>query len=115
MRRSRVYLRPRIRAATGFGISLNDTSVPVRDLVRSVCDMLCYDPLYLACEGQVVAVVAHQEASAALHAWRSQQAGREAAIIGRVTSHHDRVILDTAAGGQRVMEELEEDPLPRIC
>jgi hydrogenase expression/formation protein HypE len=100
---------------SGLGIALSESALPVRDSVRSVCEMLGYDPYYLACEGRVVAVVAPDEADRALTALRSLPAGRDAAIIGRVQEQPVRVLLETAIGGERVLEELEDDPLPRIC
>jgi hydrogenase expression/formation protein HypE len=101
--------------AAGLGVHLEETQVPVRDSVRSVCEMLGYDPYFLACEGRVVAVVAADEAHAALSAVRALPSGRDAAIIGRVQEQPQRVILRTPLGGERVIEELEDDPLPRIC
>jgi len=104
-----------IREATGFGVRLRAADVPVRDPVGAVCEMLGYDPLYLACEGRVVAVLAPEAAEQALALWRSMPAGAEAALIGQVSAAAGRVVLETALGGERVLEELEDDPLPRIC
>lgn len=98
-----------------LGVLLDEQRVPVRDSVRAVCEMLGYDPYYLACEGRVVAVVAGDEAELALAAMRSLPCGGEAAIIGCVQEHPARVVLRTSIGGERVLEELEDDPLPRIC
>jgi hydrogenase expression/formation protein HypE len=100
---------------SGLGIALEEARVPVRDSVRAVCEMLGYDPYFLACEGRVVAVVAPGDADRALEALRALPAGREAAIIGRVQEQPARVLLETVLGGERVIEELEDDPLPRIC
>ena len=100
--------------ATGLGVRLAAT-IPVKEQVQSVCDMLGYDPYYLACEGRVLAVVSGDEADAALDAWKSLPTGRDAAIAGRITDTDKRVILETALGGERFLEELEDDPLPRIC
>jgi hydrogenase expression/formation protein HypE len=100
---------------SGLGIALQEARVPVRESVQSVCEMLGYDPYFLACEGRVVAVVAQEDAARALHALHSLPSGRDAAIIGRVQEQPARVILETAIGGERVLEELEDDPLPRIC
>jgi hydrogenase expression/formation protein HypE len=80
-----------------------------------VCEMLGYDPYYLACEGRVVAVVAPNQAERLLDAWRSRQDGEHAAVIGRIERGEPRVVLETELAGQRVIEDLEEDPLPRIC
>jgi hydrogenase expression/formation protein HypE len=101
--------------ATGLGLRLSAPAIPVRDPVRSVCEMLGYDPLYLACEGRVIAVVAPEHAEAALKIWRDLPQGRDAARIGRVEQGRSYVVLETELGGERVLEELEDDPLPRIC
>lgn len=101
--------------ATGLGIRLRRVAIPVRDPVVSVCEMLGYDPLYLACEGRVLAVVAAEGAVQALAAMREADGGREAAAIGTVVANPARVILETEVGGERILEELEDDPLPRIC
>jgi hydrogenase expression/formation protein HypE len=101
--------------ATGLEVVLEQEAIPVRDPVESVCEMLGYDPLYLACEGRVVAVVDTDHADKTLATWQSVPGGDEAAIIGEVTDGAAHVILRTALGGQRILEELEDDPLPRIC
>ena len=103
-----------IHRATGLGVRFEPT-IPVRDPVQSVCDMLGYDPYYLACEGRVVAVIAPEQVEDALETWRAIPGGEEAARIGRVSSEDSRVILETPLGGERFLEELEDDPLPRIC
>jgi len=100
--------------ATGFGVRFEAT-IPVRDQVESVCDMLGYDPYYLACEGRVVAVIAPEQADDALALWRGLPNGEHAAKIGRIVADQKRVILETSLGGERFLEELEDDPLPRIC
>jgi len=101
--------------ATGMGVRLTQASLPVRDPVQSVCDMLGYDPMYLACEGRVVAVVEASTAETLLESWRSLEEGQDAAIIGRVDSDIQHVLMETDIGGERILEELEDDPLPRIC
>jgi hydrogenase expression/formation protein HypE len=100
--------------ATGFGVRFEPT-IPVKEPVQSVCDMLGYDPFYLACEGRVVAVLAADQADQALEKWRRLPQGRDAVRIGRTSAADKRVILETALGGERFLEELEDDPLPRIC
>lgn len=104
-----------IRAATGLGCRIQAAAVPVRDPVNTVCEMLGYDPLYLACEGRVVAVVAASAAGAVLQRWQALPQGEHAAIIGRLSAEESRVVLETPLGGERILEELEDDPLPRIC
>lgn len=99
---------------TGFGVRLN-SAIPVKEPVRAVCDMLGYDPLYLACEGRVVAVIDSAQADAAVAACKKLPDGAETAIIGEVSARGQRVVLETELGGERFLEELEDDPLPRIC
>jgi hydrogenase expression/formation protein HypE len=101
--------------ATGLGLRLSQPDIPVRGPVLSVCEMLGYDPYYLACEGRVVALVAADQAQQALSAWRALPEGKEAAIVGEVVADSARVTLQTELGGERFLEELEDDPLPRIC
>jgi hydrogenase expression/formation protein HypE len=101
--------------ASGLGVHLNEEAIPVREQVLSVCKMLGYDPYYLACEGRVVAVLDEGNADEALERWRDLPGGEEAALIGRLVSGSPRVHLETRIGGSRLLEELEDDPLPRIC
>lgn len=102
--------------ACGYTIRVQETAIPIRPEVQTVCEMLGYDALYLACEGRVVAVVSAAHAAAALAAWQALPTGAEAAIIGTVTAERgERVVLTTELGGERLLEELEDDPLPRIC
>jgi hydrogenase expression/formation protein HypE len=102
-----------IARATGLGLRLDEARIPVNESVQSVCELLGFDPLYLACEGRVVALVGADAADTALDLLRPL--APEAAIIGEVTDGPPQVILDTAFGGQRVLDELDDDPLPRIC
>ncbi|NCF52295.1 hydrogenase expression/formation protein HypE [Gammaproteobacteria bacterium] len=103
-----------IQRATGFGVRFEAT-IPVREQVQSICDMLGYDPYYLACEGRVLAVVAPDQADEALAAWQALPTGQGAARIGRIVAGQSRVVMETELGGERFLEELEDDPLPRIC
>ncbi|MBX9846372.1 MAG: hydrogenase expression/formation protein HypE [Xanthobacteraceae bacterium] len=100
---------------TGLGIRLSEQDIPVRGQVRAVCEMLGYNPLYLACEGRVVAVVDPASADAALAAMRGPGRSPAAAVVGTVDAAEPCVILETELGGERLIEELEADPLPRIC
>lgn len=104
-----------IARATGCSVRLSEAAIPVRDQVRSVCEMLGYDPYYLACEGRVVAVLAPEDAERALAAWRGLPGGEHAAVIGQVEAEGRPVVIETELGGRRMLEELEDDPLPRIC
>jgi hydrogenase expression/formation protein HypE len=105
-----------ISQVTNLGVRLWEAAIPVHDPVRAVCEMLGYDPYYLACEGRVVAVVAPEQAAEALARWRALPQGDDAAIIGRVEATGlAAVVLETELGGERLLDELEDDPLPRIC
>jgi hydrogenase expression/formation protein HypE len=104
-----------IAAATRKTVRLVEAQIPVRDAVRSVCKMLGYDPYYLACEGRVVAVAAPEAAPEILALWRATQGGEHACRIGTIVDGPPNVVLETDIGGERFLEELEDDPLPRIC
>jgi hydrogenase expression/formation protein HypE len=83
--------------------------------VDSVCEILGFDPLFLACEGRVVAVAEPAAAEHILELWRQLPEGGDAAVIGEIAAGKPRVTLSTELGGTRILEELEDDPLPRIC
>ncbi|ADE14511.1 hydrogenase expression/formation protein HypE [Nitrosococcus halophilus Nc 4] len=102
--------------AAQVGMRLEEASLPVRETVRGVCEILGLDPLYLANEGKLVAIVPAEAAEAVLAAMRSHPAGREGAIIGEVTAVPEgRVVLATALGGERIVDMLVGEQLPRIC
>jgi len=100
---------------TGVTVRLRETDVPVRDSVQMVCEMLGYDPYYLACEGRVVAVVDAAQADQLLERWQDLPEGDGAAVIGAIEAGEPRILLETSISGERVLDDLEEDPLPRIC
>lgn len=100
---------------TGLSVRLFEREVPIRDQVRAVCEMLGYNPLYLACEGRVIAVVEPASVPAALTAMRGPGQAPDAIEIGTVGDDEPYVVLETEIGGERLIEELEADPLPRIC
>jgi hydrogenase expression/formation protein HypE len=99
--------------ATGLTVRLSEAQIPVSDSVQSVCELLGFDPMYLACEGRIVAVVAPETVEDALAKLRTE--APSAAVIGKISIGPPQVILETAFGGERVLDELEDDPLPRIC
>ncbi len=103
-----------IAHATGTTVRLKETHIPILDPVRTVCDMLGYDPLYLASEGRVVAVIDTANAELALSKLHALGYA-DANIIGTIASGRSQVVLETEIGGERILEELEDDPLPRIC
>jgi hydrogenase expression/formation protein HypE len=104
-----------ISGMTGFGILIHEDRVPVRDDVRFVSDMLGYDPLYLANEGKAVIITYPDAADTVIKKLREHPLGRDANIIGQVTSDFQGVRLKTRIGGERALDMLEEDMLPRIC
>lgn len=104
-----------IARACGHNVALDQGAVPLRPEVVSVCEMLGYDPYYLACEGRIVAVADAAASGEILARWQALPEGSEACAIGRIETGAGRVILETALGGRRVLDELEDDPLPRIC
>jgi hydrogenase expression/formation protein HypE len=95
---------------------LDEEAVPVRDEVRGACELLGLDPLHIANEGQLIAVVAPDVAELALQTLRAVPGGEAAALVGRVDVAPPRTVVAVAAyGGMRVVDMLVGDPLPRIC
>ena len=105
-----------IAAASGIGVTLDEGALPIPGPVGAACEMLGFDPLYVANEGVLVAFVAEAQADAAVAALRGHPLGRSAVKIGRaVAAHPGMVVLETAIGGTRVVDMLPGDQLPRIC
>ena len=99
-----------------FGIELDERALPVRDEVRGVCEILGFDPLYLANEGKLVLVLPRDSVQTVLAALRAHPLGRDAAVIGQISKRAPgRVFMQTHIGGQRVLDMLVGDMLPRIC
>jgi hydrogenase expression/formation protein HypE len=102
--------------AAELGISIDEAAVPIRPEVIGACEILGIDPLYVANEGKLVAVVAADAAEAALAALRAHPLGAEAAIVAEIIPEPPGlVLLETSFGGSRVVDMLAGDPLPRIC
>jgi hydrogenase expression/formation protein HypE len=105
-----------VAAAAGVGVLVNEDAIPVTPVVRGASELLGIDPMYVACEGRLVAVVDGGEADRALAALRAHPLGAEAAIIGQITADPPGIVLlKTAFGGTRIVDLLVGDPLPRIC
>jgi hydrogenase expression/formation protein HypE len=105
-----------VAAAAGVGVLVNEDAIPVSPVVRGASELLGIDPMYVACEGRLVAVVDGGEADRALAALRSHPLGADAAIIGQITADPPGIVLlKTAFGGTRIVDLLVGDPLPRIC
>jgi hydrogenase expression/formation protein HypE len=102
--------------ASQVGIHLDETAIPVRPEVHAACEMLGLDPLYVANEGKLVAVVPPEEADRLVEVMRQQPLGANSAIIGTVVADHPgMVILRSRVGGERVVTLLAGEQLPRIC
>jgi hydrogenase expression/formation protein HypE len=105
-----------LAAAARVGVELEETAIPVRREVRAACEMLGLDPLYVANEGKLLAVVPPDDADRLVAVMRQHPLGRDAAVIGNVVSAHPGlVILRTRMGGERVVSMLAGEQLPRIC
>ena len=105
-----------VARAAGVAVVLEEDAIPVRPEVRGACELLGIDPLYVACEGRLVAVVDAAAAEVALQALRSHPLGQGAAVVGRVKDDPPGlVLLKTSFGGTRIVDLLVGDPLPRIC
>jgi hydrogenase expression/formation protein HypE len=105
-----------IAQASGVGIELSEEAVPVREEVRGACELLGLDPLYAACEGRLVAVVAEADKTKVLAAMRGHPLGRHAGDIGAVVPAHPKVVtVRSGVGGLRTLAMLAGEALPRIC
>ena len=105
-----------IASAAGVGVLVTEDDIPVRPVVRGASELLGIDPMYVACEGRLVAVVDSASADQALAALRAHPQGADAAVIGQVTAEPQGIVqLKTAFGGTRIVDLLVGDPLPRIC
>lgn len=105
-----------VATASGAAVIVDEAAVPVRPEVNGAAELLGIDPLYVACEGRLVAVVAPDVADAVLAAMRADPAGAGATAIGHVAADPTGlVMLRTAFGGTRIVDTLVGDPLPRIC
>jgi hydrogenase expression/formation protein HypE len=105
-----------IAALAKLGMRLDETAIPLREEVRGACEILGLDPLYVANEGKVLAIVASDRADAALEAMRAHPRGAGAAIVGEVVDDHPgRVVMRSRIGGTRIVDMLSGEQLPRIC
>ncbi len=105
-----------IASQSGVGIELEEADIPVSDPVRSACEFLGLDPLYIANEGKLIVIVPQDCAEEALAILRKFETCREAAVVGRVTAENPGLVqMHTEIGGTRLVDWLNSDPLPRIC
>jgi hydrogenase expression/formation protein HypE len=98
------------------GIVLDEAAIPVREPVRGVCELLGLDPLYVANEGKLLAIVPAADANRVVAAMQRRPEGRDACVVGEVVEDAAAlVVLRTAVGGRRIVEMLQGEQLPRIC
>jgi hydrogenase expression/formation protein HypE len=105
-----------IARQSNVGMMLKESSIPILPQVDAACELLGLDPLYVANEGKLVCIAAHEAADAVLTAMKAHPLGRAAACIGVVTEDAHRFVqMDTSVGGRRVVDWMSGEPLPRIC
>lgn len=105
-----------IANASKVGVIVDEEKITVRKEVRGVCDLLGFDPFYLANEGKLVAFVPQKEAEKVFEAMKADPLGRDSVIVGRVVDEHPgKVLLKTRIGGHRLLEPLSGEQFPRIC
>ena len=105
-----------LAAQSKVGIRIEEERIPVREEVLGACEMLGFDPLYIANEGKLVAIVASEDAEKVLEAMRRNCYGEEASVIGEVRAESPgRVVMKTCLGASRIVDMLVGDILPRIC
>lgn len=98
------------------GIEIEESALPVNKGVQAMCELLGFDPLYIANEGKVVIVASEEESEMILRIMRKNELGREASVIGKIVAEHSgRVVLKSVTGGKRIIDSLTGDQLPRIC
>lgn len=109
-----------IASSSDVGIEIEESKIPVRPDVRAACELLGLDPLYVANEGKLIAIVPENSVEKILEAMRQHPYGKEACVIGRVVEHARpelpiRVTVKTGIGGSRILDMLTGEQLPRIC
>lgn len=99
-----------------IGIEIEETAVPVNENVRGMCELLGFDPFYVANEGKIILVVSPEDAEKVVEVMRKNEFGKESAIIGEISDlHPGKAILKTEIGGKRIIDMLAGEQLPRIC
>ncbi len=100
----------------GFGVEIDEENVPIRENVRGLCELLGFDPFYVANEGKIVVIVDANDADQVLSVMQKNEFGKEASIIGSIVKDHPgKAILKTEIGGKRIIDMLAGEQLPRIC
>ncbi|MFN3308842.1 MAG: AIR synthase-related protein, partial [Anaerolineales bacterium] len=105
-----------IARQSNLGMVIHEATIPIHETVSAVCEMLGFDPLYMANEGKCLFFVDERYASRVLEAIRSTEYGAQAAVIGEVIAEHpQKVLLRTSVGSTRLLDMLSGEMLPRIC
>jgi len=105
-----------IAAQSGVGIRFYEEKIPIRADVAGMCELLGLDPLYLANEGKLLAFVKPESAAAVMSAMQTHVYGKDAVLIGEVVAKHPgQVVMETRIGGERIVDMLAGEQLPRIC
>ena len=105
-----------IAIQSSVGVELHEKHIPVRDSVVGACEILGLDPLYMANEGKLIAIVSPEDTDKVLNCMKAHPYGSEASMIGRVVSENrGRVFMKTEIGGTRILDMLSGEQLPRIC
>ncbi len=101
---------------SNYGIQIDEEKLVIHESVRGLCELLGFDPLYVANEGKIVMVVGKKDAQKVLATIKGSPFGKEASIIGEICENHKGMAwLNTVVGGKRVIEMLSGQQLPRIC
>ncbi len=105
-----------ISVSTGYNISIEEADIPIKKSVRALCEILGFDPLYMANEGKLIAIVSKDSAKSVLSKMKKHVLGRDAAMIGEVKKERDKkVYLKTRSGGARILDMITGEQFPRIC
>lgn len=98
------------------GIEIDEKNVPINQNVRGLCELLGFDPYYVANEGKIIIVVENQDTDKVLNCMKSNKLGENSSVIGKIIDEHNgKVVLKTEVGGKRIIDMLAGEQLPRIC
>lgn len=105
-----------IAEGRNLGIEIDEEKIPLKDAVEGFCEVLGFDPLYMANEGKVVMIVPAGQAADAIKILQRYECGQQAAVVGEITGKHpSKVMMNTGVGGKRMLDMLSGEQLPRIC